>query len=194
MRASQDNPTEVLLALDRELDHEVSLVLYGRAALYLGFSDAPAEFGTTQDVDGIIRLSQLSVLMEDHGFWEAQERANRFLEPMGLYITHLFSEDQVFLRPEWEEHLVPVLRPETRCLRLFRPHAMDLILTKMMRGNDPQDMEDVAFLVRKSGVTLAEMEVAFQQVRMPDLQELRDAFERALPPVRAIVERNGLSC
>jgi len=32
MNASQDNPTEVLLALDRELDHEVSLVLYGRAA------------------------------------------------------------------------------------------------------------------------------------------------------------------
>ena len=192
MRAAQDNPTEVLLALDRELDHEVSLVLYGRAALYLGFSDAPAEFGTTQDVDGIIRLSQLSVLMEDHGFWEAQERANRILEPMGLYITHLFSEDQVFLRPEWEEHLVPVLRPETRWLRLFRPHAVDLILTKMMRGNDPQDMEDVAFLVRKSGVTLAEMEVAFQQVRMPDLQELRDAFERALPRVRMILNRNGV--
>jgi hypothetical protein len=130
--------------------------------------------------------------MEDNGFWEAQERANRILEPIGLYITHLFSEDQVFLRPEWEVHLVPVLRPETRWLRLFRPHAVDLILTKMMRGNDPQDMEDVAFLVRKSGVTLAEMEVAFQQVRMPDLQELRDAFERALPHVRMILNRNGV--
>ncbi|MEO5916931.1 MAG: DUF6036 family nucleotidyltransferase [Luteolibacter sp.] len=192
MRASQDNPTEVLLALDRELDHEVSLVLYGRAALCLGFADAPAEFGTTQDVDGIIRLSQLPVLMEDSGFWEAQERANRILEPRGLYITHLFSEDQVFLRPQWEEHLVPVLQPETRWLRLFRPHAVDLILTKMMRGNDPQDMEDVAFLVTKSGVTLAEMEVAFQEVRMPDLHELRDAFERALPRVREILDRNGL--
>ncbi|MEO7100532.1 MAG: DUF6036 family nucleotidyltransferase [Luteolibacter sp.] len=192
MRASQDNPTEVLLALDRELDHEVSLVLYGRAALCLGFSNAPAEFGTTQDVDGIIRLSQLPVLMEDSGFWEAQERANRILEPKGLYITHLFSEDQVFLRPQWEEHLVPVLQPETRWLRLFRPHAVDLILTKMMRGNDPQDMEDVAFLVTKSRVTLAEMEIAFQQVRMPDLHELRDAFERALPRVREILDRNGL--
>lgn len=193
MRPANDNPTEVLLALDRELDHEVSLVLYGRAALCLGFSDAPAEFGTTQDVDGIIRLSQLSALMEDDGFWEAQERANRILEPRGLYITHLFSEDQVFLRPEWEQHLVPILRPETRWLRLFRPHAVDLILTKMMRGNDSQDMEDVAFLVRKSGLTRTEMEVAFQQVRMPDLHELRDAFERALPRVREILDRNGRS-
>lgn len=191
MRPADDNPTEVLLTLDRELDHEVSLVLYGRAALYLGFPDAPAEFGTTQDVDGIIRLSQLSVLMEDDGFWEAQERANRILEPRGLYITHLFSEDQVFLRPDWEQHLVPVSRPETRWLRLFRPHAVDLILTKMMRGNDPQDMEDVAFLVRKSGVTRTEMEVAFQQVRMPDLHELRDAFARALPRVREILDQNG---
>lgn len=191
MKPADDNPTEVLLTLDRELDHEVSLVLYGRAALYLGFPNAPAEFGTTQDVDGIIRLSQLSALIEDDGFWEAQERANRILESRGLYITHLFSEDQVFLRPEWEQHLVPVPQPETRWLRLFRPHAVDLILTKMMRGNDPQDMEDVAFLVRKSGVTLAEMEVAFQQVRIPDLWELRDAFERALPGVREILDRNG---
>ena len=191
MKVPQDNPSEVLLALDRELDHEVSLVLYGRAALYLGFPDVPPEFGTTQDVDGIIRLSQLSALLEDSGFWEAQERANRILEPKGLYITHLFSEDQVFLRPQWEEYLVPILQPETRWLRLFRPHAVDLILTKMMRGNDSQDMEDVEFLVTKSGVTLAEMEVAFKQVRMPDLHELRDAFERALPRVREILNRNG---
>lgn len=65
-------------------------------------------------------------------------------------------------------------------------------MTKMMRGNDSQDIEDIAFLVRKSGVKLAEMEVAFQQVRMPDLRELRDAFERALPRVRDILNRNGL--
>lgn len=27
-----NNPSEVILALDREMDHEVALVLYGRAA------------------------------------------------------------------------------------------------------------------------------------------------------------------
>ena len=192
MRPTEDNPTEVLLTLDRELDHEVSLVLFRRAALYLGFADAPEEFGTTQDVDGIIRLSQLPVLMEDHEFWEAQERANHILEPRGLYITHLFCEDQVFLRPEWEQSLVPVMRPETRWLRLFRPHTVDLILTKMMRGNDSQDMEDVAFLMRKGGITRKEMELAFQEVQMPDLPELRDAFARALPRVREILDQGGL--
>jgi hypothetical protein len=191
MKDTPDNPTEVLQTLDRELDHEVSLVLFGRAALYLGFPDAPSEFGTTQDVDGIIRLAQLPVLMADHGFWDAQERTNRILEPRGLYITHLFSEEQVFLRPDWERHLVPVTRPATRWLRLFRPHAVDLILTKMMRGNDPQDMEDVAFIVRKGGVTSEVMESAFVQARMPDLPELREAFEQAMPTVREILRRNG---
>lgn len=190
MKRVDDNPTEVILALDRELDHEVSLVLYGRAALCLGFSDAPAGFGTTQDVDGIVRLSQLPALMEDDGFWEAQERANRSLEPRGLYITHLFCEDQVFLRPDWEQHLVPIVRPETRWLRLFRPHAVDLILTKMMRGNDPQDMEDVRFIMENSRVTPGEMETAFQQVRMPDVPELRDEFEKALPAVRQILRES----
>lgn len=62
MNHVRNNPTEVLLALDCELDHEVSLVLYGRAALALGFENASPEFATTQDVDAIITLSQLPEL------------------------------------------------------------------------------------------------------------------------------------
>ena len=115
---------------------------------------------------------------------------NKALEPKGLYITHLFQEDQVFLRPEWEQHIVPVLRPPTRWLRLFRPHTVDLILTKMMRGNDPQDMADVDFLIRHDHITPEQMEPAFATVRMPDIPELRDAFQRALPVVRRLLTAN----
>jgi hypothetical protein len=86
MKSVRDNPSEVLLALDEELDHEVTLVLYGRAALCLGFAEPEDAFATTQDVDGIIRLSQLPGLMADDGFWEALERANLALEPKGLFI------------------------------------------------------------------------------------------------------------
>lgn len=68
-------------------------------------------------------------------------------------MTHMFDEDQVFLRPDWSEHIVPVLRPATRHLKLFRPHTIDLILTKMMRGDDEWDMEDIDFLVRHDGIT-----------------------------------------
>ena len=73
--------------------------------------------------------------------------------------------------------LMPVLlnnpqRPPTRWLRLFRPHTIDLILTKMMRGNDEQDMEDIRFLIQHDGITVAQMEPAFATVRMPDVIEL----------------------
>jgi hypothetical protein len=102
----------------------------------------------------------------------------------------MFDEDQVFLRPGWADHIVPVLRPETRFLKLFRPHTIDLILTKMMRGDDPQDMEDIDFLVRHDRITRELMEPAFAKVRMPDVVELHDAFARALPVVRGILDRH----
>ena len=188
MSAVANNPEEVISTLDSQLDHEVSLVVFGRGALCLGYSNAPAEYFTTQDVDGIIRMEQLEALVNDERFWDAVDRTNLLLEPKGLYITHLFQADQVFLRPDWENFMVPVLRPATRFLKLFRPHTIDLILTKMMRGNDPQDMQDVEFLIRHDGITREQMEPAFRDVRMPDIQELRDAFERALPVVRRLLD------
>jgi len=140
MNEVRDNPVEVITTLDRELDHEVSLVVFGRGALRLGFERPLAIHQTTEDVDGIIRLNQLESLVDDESFWDAVDRTNKALEPKGLYITHLFHEDQVFLRPDWELFIVPVLRPPTRWLKLYRPHSIDLILTKMMRGDDAQDM------------------------------------------------------
>lgn len=187
MNACLSNPERLLLTLDEHLEHEVSLVLYGRSALALGFNNAAEEVGSTKDVDAIIRLVELDALVNDEGFWDARDAVNERFKEEGLYITHLFQEDQVFLRPDWEQHILPVLRPPTRWLKLFRPATIDLILTKMMRGNDAQDMEDVGFLVRHDGITPEQMEPAFATVRMPDIQELRDAFARALPVVREIL-------
>ncbi len=77
-------------------------------------------------------------------------------------------------------------RPSTRWLRLFRPATLDLILTKMMRGDDPQDMEDIAFLIRHDRITPAQIETAFKDAVIPNVTELHDAFERAKPLVREI--------
>ncbi|GAA5483676.1 hypothetical protein [Haloferula sargassicola] len=181
-----NHPVEVLLTLDQELDHPVSLVLYGRAALALGFEHAPPEFQTTLDVDAIITLSQLPVLMDDFAFWDALDRTNRKLQGKGLYLTHLFSEDQVFLRPDWQCHVVPISTPATKYLSLSRPHVLDLILTKMMRGNDELDMADIRFLLAQEDVTGEDLDTAIRVARIPDLPELRDAFERAIPEVRAM--------
>ena len=188
-----DNPSEILSTLDKELSETASLVLYGRAAICLGFEGIDEAHLATQDVDAILTIGQLEEFDADREFWYAVERTNQLLEPRGLYITHLFPEDLVFLRPDWHEHILPVLRPPTRHLKLCRPHTIDLILTKMMRGDDPQDMEDIAFMVRHDGITREEMEPAFANVRMPDVVELHDAFARALPLVRAILDSEAHS-
>ena len=178
-----DNASLILLDLDHRLDHPVRLILYGRAAIQLGFDAAPAEIARSLDVDAIIPVADLPALMEDEGFWNAQEATNEALRSQGLYITHLFPSDMVFLRPSWERHLVPLPRPVTRNLRLWRPATVDLILTKMMRGDDAQDLADISFLLRQGGVTLPDLEVAFSEACIPDIQELRDAFAKARPRV-----------
>ena len=140
-----DNPSLILRTLDARLDHPVRLVLYGRAALQLGFSDPPSETAESKDVDAIIPLGDLDSLSADENFWDAQEATNLGLRPKGLYITHLFRADQVFLRRDWEQHLVAITRPPTRCLPLLRPATLDLILTKMMRGDAPQKIRSTTF-------------------------------------------------
>ncbi len=187
-----DNPSLILKTLDEHLSQAARLVLYGRAALQLGFTDPPPETAESKDVDAIIPLADVERLSADEHFWDAQAATNTELRPKGLYITHLFRADQVFLRRDWEQHLVPVQRPPTRWLRLFRPATLDLILTKMMRGDDPQDMADVAFLIRHDQVTPPQLENALGEAVIPDVAELRDAFEQAKPRVRELARRRGL--
>ena len=46
-------------------------------------------------------------------------------------------------------------------------------------------------IVRHDGITPEQMEPAFANVRMPDVVELHDAFARALPVVRGILDRHS---
>jgi hypothetical protein len=186
-----DNATRILQKLDEHLDHPVRLILYGRAALQLGFQNPPPEVAASKDVDGIVPLAHLEALNADVGFWDAQEATNRELRPHGLYLTHLFRADQVFLRRDWEQHLVPITRPVLRWLRLFRPATLDLILTKMMRGDDAQDLADIGFLIRHDSITPAQVETALTEVVLPDLSELCEAFAKAKPLVRELARQAG---
>jgi hypothetical protein len=178
-----DNPSLILFAVDSRLDHQVRLVLYGRSAICLGFKNPPPEAAKTQDVDAIISVAQSEELANDPGFWNAVEGANAELASRGLYITHLFREEEIFLRIQWLDHIVPVERPPLRSLQLFRPATLDLILTKMMRGSDPQDMSDALFMIRHDRISPPQLEEAFAQIKPIQLVELRDAFERAKPIV-----------
>ena len=180
------NAERILTTLDGQLDHAVSLVLYGRAAIALGFANPPPETAASLDVDVIMRGSQMALIDEDTQFWQAHRATNEALRDPGLYMTHLFMEDQVFLRRSWEQHLVPIARPPMRWLQLSRPATVDLVLTKMMRGDDAQDMADVAFLIAHDRLTRADLEAAFAEAVLPDIPELHDAFVRARPHILAL--------
>jgi hypothetical protein len=187
-----DNPSLILQTVDKRLDHEVRLVIYGRAALWLGYNAPPAEAARTQDVDAIISTIQETELSTDKSFWDAVEAANAELAERGLYMTHLFSEREIFLRRQWLEGLVPLSRPRLRWLRVVRPATMDLVLSKMMRGSDAQDMADAEFMIRHDRITEAQLIEAFEQMKPIELVELREAFEKAKPMVLKAAREVGV--
>lgn len=173
----------ILRALDSCLAQPVRLVIYGRAALALGFQPPPPAAEVSMDVDVILPLAQSAALESAPEFWEALAATNRELEPRGLYVTHLFEETQVILRPAWLDHLAPIDLPGLGKLQLSRPAAIDLLLTKMMRGPDPEDMADAAFLIHAGGLDTATIRAAIAEARVPDVPEIEAAFMAAQPPV-----------
>lgn len=171
----KSNPVRILEALDRHLTAPFTLYVYGRSALALGYPNAPAAFHATLDVDAILPARDVRAVEADEGFWRAQEQVNRELGDTGLYFTHLFEERQVILTPDWLDHVVPMGGLGFARLALKRPATVDLILSKMMRI-DPQDREDVGFLLRQDGVTSAGLERALASARVPDVPEIKEAF------------------
>ncbi len=191
MSSASAHPERLLFALDESLDHKVRLIIYGRSAIWLGFDNPPAAAATTQDVDAIIPNDQVQALADDLRFWDARDAVNERFKSEGLYITHLFPESEVFLRHDWTRHIVPLTRPRVNHLELFRPATVDLVLTKMMRGNDEQDMADAEFIIRHDRITEPQLVEAFSQMNPIALVELRDAFERAKPLVLNLARANS---
>lgn len=181
-----DNPSHILRLLDAKLDHSVELTLIGRSALWLGFDDPPAHFGSTLDVDGVVPTTQSAAFDADLGFWDALQAVNQELVDEGLYLTHIFEEAQIILTRDWLQNRVKVLRPDLQSLTVYRPSALDLILTKMMRGGDPQDLEEISWLVRHEGLTASALSDAISRAVVPSDTEVRELFEKAKPLVLAL--------
>ncbi len=176
-----NNPLEILSALDRHLAGPAELTLFGRSALALGYPNPPPEYGATLDVDGIIPLNAAE---PNESFWLAQQATNAELKKRGLYITHLFSELDIIVQPDWLGRRVP-LQLAFGKLRTFRPATVDLVLTKMARG-DRQDLGDIQFLLEREPLTPMVLRTAFPRARVPDVPEIRELFERAQPKVLAL--------
>jgi hypothetical protein len=179
------NPLRILETLDDHLGQVADLTLFGRSAIALGFPTAPSKFHSTQDVDGILPLSWLKPSETHEDFWRAVQETNAELEPEGLYLTHLFRELDVILQPDWIQRRVSIQHSFEK-LSIYRPATIDLILTKMARGDD-DDLDDIAFLLRQESLRADDLREAFDRARVPDVPEIRELFARTQPKVIALV-------
>jgi len=180
-----NNPERILRVLDSHLERETRIVLFGRAALAMGFGSAGIPFGKTMDVDAILPTVEMERIEADDQFWKAIELTNKSLVPDGLYISHLFTDKQVALTQDWLSKIVPIEANGFKNLRLFRPSSVDLVLTKMMR-NDRQDIEDIRFILSHERVERADIEKAFAAVKPHEVRELQQIFVEMQPLVRGM--------
>lgn len=181
-----NNPLHILETLDRYLTKPAEITIFGRAALALGFPNSSGAFATTHDVDAILPLSWLAAEDENMDFWQAQQKTNAELEPSGLYITHLFRELEIILTPDWLTRRVHVPLALQR-LTVFRPAALDLILTKMARG-DENDLADIKFLLQQGTISSDQLRVAYTRARVPDVPEIQELFQAAQAKVLGLVK------
>jgi hypothetical protein len=68
-----------------------------------------------------------------------------------------------------------------------RSAAVDLILTKMARG-DSDDLADIEFLLTKETISPSELQRAFSRARVPNVTELQELFAKAQPRVLALAK------
>jgi hypothetical protein len=174
-----NNPQRILTTLDRHLTRPAEITLFGRAAVALGYPNPPDAFFTTHDVDGILPLNWLQAdeTGENVDFWSAIESTNRELEPEGLYLTHLFREFDVILRAQWLQHRVTIPLDYPK-LQVYRTATIDLILTKMARG-DRDDLSDIEFLLKQDSISLEQLEAAFADARVPEIPEIQSLFAQS---------------
>jgi hypothetical protein len=164
----RDNPSHILQTLDALLHHRVELTLIGKSALWLGFDSPPDEYGTTLDVDAVVSTQESAAMDVDLEFWDALTHANDELRELGLYLTHIFEERQLFLRPDWAAHRVSIHRPVLQHIVLHRPATLDLILTKMMRGADSGHMAEIQWMISKDHIKRNEMLQCLACARLPE--------------------------
>jgi hypothetical protein len=171
-----NHPEHILRTLDSHLAAPTRLILYGRAAMALGYPDPLPCFHSTMDVDAILPELEMASIEADESFWNAIEKTNDQLHSSGLYLTHLFADSQVILRSVWLQHIVPIQLPHLRFLHLFRPSTLDLILTKMMRV-DPQDRDDIRFLIKNADLDPEALDTLCRDAEIPDIPEIKQAFD-----------------
>lgn len=178
------NPAQTIAeTLDRHLTRRTPMVVFGSAALLLDQQFAPRLTGRmTNDIDFIIPAHREMAVNADQQFWDAVKLANQELAAKRLFITHIFPESEVVLTPEWKHGTVAMPNAKLANLCLSRPSILDLVLSKMGRG-DVQDQADVRSMLRVQreiylcGPTANEIAAAAQRAHVPEVY--RDIYPQA---------------
>ncbi|HEY0793940.1 MAG TPA: hypothetical protein VGD78_22955 [Chthoniobacterales bacterium] len=176
---AEANPHRILKILDRNLAHSAELTLFGRAALALGFGQALPEWGESLDVDIIVASHLSATLDQDDQFWAAIEATNGQLASSGLYVAHIFDEEQLIIRPDWYVQKQRIHLRDLGKITLYRPATLDLILTKMARADDPEDRRDVLTMIALDRLSPHAVRQAIAAARVPDLPDVVEQFRRA---------------
>lgn len=167
---------EILSAIDAKIDRAIELTLYGRAALALGFENAPPEYFQSKDVDVVLWLRQGEELLEHTNFWDVVQEVNEEFRDQERYISHLFEETQVVLTPEWKEQRI-LIKGDWQKLSIYRLGDQDLFLSKLMR-DDPQDLADARFIAVRAGWDSKDTAEVIGRARVPNMPALREEFSQ----------------
>jgi hypothetical protein len=172
MAHTTNNPLTILKILDSHLTAASTLILIGRSALALGYKNPPQEWQHTEDVDGVLP-AEYDPLSDIH-LWEAKDRTNEELQSSGLYIEHIFSEEQILLSKTWKTDVEKIELP-FKNLSISKLCSEDCILSKMMR-TDKQDRADILFLLQHT--TPEKLQKKLEDAVCPVEPEIEEIFEK----------------
>lgn len=165
----ESGPALILRTLDKHLTGQGLIRLFGGAALILAYGRERQ----TEDADLLLDDAECRALIDGAGFAEAVEATNAELNPRGLYLTHIFGPEQEILAPNWQRRCGPVVLSGLSRLQVSALGPMDLILTKLGRG-DEGDFDDIRFLLETGQVERSSLREGLAQAMVPDI--LAEAF------------------
>lgn len=169
--------TEILKALDRHLVAPCSIRLMGGAALILGYGMQRS----TEDADLLLDDDEATFLAEERDFASVLEKANAELEPLRLYVSHIWGPEQQILTPGWRTSCRPIRVESLRMLSVEVIGPLDLLTSKLCRA-DEGDLEDIRFLIGVEKLAPDRIRAAMAEALVPP--EFADVY----PSNRAKVE------
>lgn len=178
----ESGPALILKTLDKHLTAPGSIRLFGGAALVLGYGRQRL----TEDADLLLDDRECRALIDQCGFSEAVEATNAELNPLGLYVTHIFGPEQEILSPTWREHCRPVSLPALTRLSVSVLGPIDLILTKLGRG-DEGDLDDIRYLLSAENLDGAEVRRGVSAALVPDV--LAEIFSESKQRLFELLEK-----